>query len=929
MVKRQTQNFFRACQFMRSLSLSYATRVYANIGLLVAATLLLLACSSAEQDQVVADLPIAYIVRPVPIDPDSNPPAMVDPDVRNPIEFNAGGDVYIRDSSSPSASARNITSCITGGRGDVKDLESHYDGTKLIFSLRLEDPDPNDNVVPTWNIYEYDLTVGGCPRRLITDDIFAEKGDDLGPAYLPDGRIVFSSSRHSLTGAIQLDEGKPQFSPQEENQRVHNLVLHVMSSSGTSIRQITFNQSHDLDPSVLSTGEIMFSRWDHMGSSNVVNLYKVRPDGTELKLLYGAHGHNVGTNGSSVQFLSPRELENGRILAMMKPFNNSAGGGVPVIINAAQFADIRQTTWPYQGSGLGGSGQVDAVSLNVTTDGSISPAGRFRSIYPLLDGTNRALVSWSQCRLQRTDGGIEPCAGSVPASAVEALPIYGIYIYDLSKNIQLPVVIPKEGTVFEEPVVVTSRAEPEILFDKGAAFGLDATLLGENVGLLHIRSVYDFDGGYNRLGGVATDLADMSNPTVTDADGRPARYLRLIKGAYIPDDDTHDFLDRTAAFGRSNNRAVAIRQGMRELLGYVPVEPDGSVLTKVPANVPFTISVVDKDGRRIGGRHQNWLQLKAGEVLECNGCHDHSPTAPAQPLPHGYADAPTALNAGAPTTGLPFTGTTTDIDPVTPGLQEIIPDMGETMAEARIRALCPDGSGGTEYSAITCPELSPGIDPSFTDTWANGAVPDVTNLRYADLTTTLPDSAASVACQPSWTGSCRTVINYVTHIHPLWSLPRVDGAMNDRTCTSCHQLDGVVPPAAQLDLSNGDSDQEPNQYKSYRELLFADNEVDENGLDVQVFVGNLIDPVTGLEVIDPITGMPIPVFAPVRAQGPSMSIAGARASARFFNRFSVFDPLTETVDHTGLLTPAEIRLLSEWLDIGAQYYNNPFDAPTN
>jgi len=24
-----------------------------------------------------------------------------------------------------------------------------------------------------------------------------------------------------------------------------------------------------------------------------------------------------------------------------------------------------------------------------------------------------------------------------------------------------------------------------------------------------------------------------------------------------------------------------------------------------------------------------------------------------------------------------------------------------------------------------------------------------------------------------------------------------------------------------------------------------------------------------------------------------------------------------------------MRLLSEWVDIGAQYYNNPFDAPTN
>jgi len=411
-------------------------------------------------------------------------------------------------------------------------------------------------------------------------------------------------------------------------------------------------------------------------------------------------------------------------------------------------------------------------------------------------------------------------------------------------------------------------------------------------------------------------LAEMSDPTVTDADARPARYLRLVKGVYIPDDNTHDFLDRTAAFGRSDNQAQAISQGMREILGYVPIEADGSALTKVPANVPFTISVVDKDGRRIGGRHQNWMQLRAGEVLECNGCHDHNPTAPAQPLPHGYTDAPTALNTGAPTTGVAFTGTTTDIDPVTAGLQEIIPDMGETMAEARIRSLCPDGSGGTEYTAVTCPELSPSIDPDFTDVWANGAVPDVNNLRYTDLTTTLPDSVNSAYCQPSWTGGCRTVINYATHIHPLWSVSRAGGT---RTCTICHTNAGLVP-AAQLDLTDGPSDQEANHLKSYRELLFTDNQVDINGLDVQVFTGYLTDPDTGDLVLDAM-GNPVPVFETIEVQ-PSMSLDGSRGGT-FMSKF------LPGGSHEGDLTPAEIRLISEWLDNGAQYFNNPFDAPVN
>jgi len=61
--------------------------------------------------------------------------------------------------------------------------------------------------------------------------------------------------------------------------------------------------------------------------------------------------------------------------------------------------------------------------------------------------------------------------------------------------------------------------------------------------------------------------------------------------------------------------------------------------------------------------------------------------------------------------------------------------------------------------------------------------------------------------------------------------------------------------------------------------------------------------------------VPVPV-------SPSMSVAGAHAS-RFFNVFK------SGGSHSGWLTPAELRLLSEWLDIGAQYYNNPFDVPIN
>ncbi len=66
-----------------------------------------------------------------------------------------------------------------------------------------------------------------------------------------------------------------------------------------------------------------------------------------------------------------------------------------------------------------------------------------------------------------------------------------------------------------------------------------------------------------------------------------------------------------------------------------------------------------------------------------------------------------------------------------------------------------------------------------------------------------------------------------------------------------------------------------------------------------------------------------PILAPVNVN-PSMSAGGANASNRFFSRFDDAGDM-----HSGFLTDAEKRLIAEWLDVGAQYYNNPFDAPAN
>ena len=63
---------------------------------------------------------------------------------------------------------------------------------------------------------------------------------------------------------------------------------------------------------------------------------------------------------------------------------------------------------------------------------------------------------------------------------------------------------------------------------------------------------------------------------------------------------------------------------------------------------------------------------------------------------------------------------------------------------------------------------------------------------------------------------------------------------------------------------------------------------------------------------------------------PGSIVPGSANASCFFQTLEGLKmgcSVTGTVNHAGFLTAAELRLLSEWVDIGAQYYNNPFDAP--
>ncbi len=918
-------------------------RIVTRMVALSMASILIAACSDGVQlgtgqdaDPVVIDFPIAYIKSPLPTDDNG---VFQQQDLREQITFEFGADLFYRDRASISALPVNITERESNGLAGIRDVEIDYDGSRLLFAMRTpfeEGVDVEDQVA-TWNIWQYTFETDVL-ERVIQSPLTAEIGHDIMPKYLPDGRIIFASTRQHQSQGLLLDEGKQGFPAQDEDDNEFAFNLHVMDDNGDNLHQVTFNQSHDLDPSILANGQVVYSRWDHNQSNDAVNLYRMNPDGSNQELLYGQQSHDTGANGETIQFMQPRQVEDGRIMVLARPFTNTEGGGELIFIDTPQYLENTQPTKDNIGI-LAGPAQQDATVNNVVTDpGAPSPGGRYFSVYPIQDGTNRLMVSWTQCRLREIlpddgdpdtiDERIVACTEDNllnvliidpndmnPPTPVEgdflvAQPLYGIWIYDPRDDTQLPIVPGEEGFMFTEVVSADPRPIPPVVLN-GANDFMDPTLFDKSEAVLNIRNVYDFDGAL--LPGI--DPLALADP-LTLATDRPARFLRIVKAVSQPEDDIRD-IDNDA-FG------VTTAFGMKEIVGYAPIEPDGSVITKVPANAALMVSIVDENGMRITQRHQNWISVASGQELKCNGCHDAN-----SGLSHGRMDAFDSAYAGAPTAGGPFL----------PGLDPAlwVADVGETMAEVRMRLSCTP-------NCLLTSSVQTSMDLIYTDVWSANPLdvngdpinPDLM-YRYAGLAA----SPTTLACQSEWSWRCRAIINYETVIHPMWSLPRVvmfdddndpltpdvpmpdgNGGIVNNNCLNCHTptdpLNANAPrvPAGQLDLFTDAPRDVVLQHSVYRELLVTDNlQVLENGVvvDATQVIGQ---DENGVDILD---------FIPYASPA---SVGSARASSDFFDRFT--DPNNPSyVTHGNTLSKSELRLMAEWLDIGAQYYNNPFDAPEN
>ena len=133
--------------------------------------------------------------------------------------------------------------------------------------------DEDEPVQPSWGLWEYD--VSGQELTQLTQGDAANHIHDIDPAYLPDGRIIFSSSRQETSLTTLADEGKIQYrhlteDGAEDDLDARTFNLHILGRARdiNAVKQVTFNQSHDFNPSLTPDGRVLFSRWENNGPEN-------------------------------------------------------------------------------------------------------------------------------------------------------------------------------------------------------------------------------------------------------------------------------------------------------------------------------------------------------------------------------------------------------------------------------------------------------------------------------------------------------------------------------------------------------------------------------------------------------------------------------------------------------------------------------------
>lgn len=360
---------------------------------------------------------------------------------------------------------------------------------------------------------------------------------------------------------------------------VPTYTLFSMNADGSDITCLSYHETNEWQPSITNDGMIVFSRWDYVDRDSDIahHPWITSPDGRDSRAVHGNFPvAPTGRNDRPWMELDVRAIP----------------GSHRFIATAA----------PHHGQCYGSFVLVDP---DVEDDNAMAPLERItpENLFP------------------ESEKGQELYGTAWPLSEDYYLCVYGrdkknygIYLLDsfgnreaIYRDPSIACLSPIPLRPVTPPPVVPSPIREARLAAASARSEASPADVSANEALVCVVNAYD---------GMKPWPA-----------GEKITALRIIQ--LYPKATPNADVPRIGAGAQSLARAV---------LGTVPVESDGSAYFRAPAGKPVYFQALDSRGLAVQSM-RSLTYLQGGQVLTCQGCHEHRSRAPERP-----AQVPLALH---------------------------------------------------------------------------------------------------------------------------------------------------------------------------------------------------------------------------------------------------------------------------------------------
>jgi hypothetical protein len=185
--------------------------------------------------------------------------------------------------------------------GDIQGLELSYDTKRVLFAYAQYFPEvikakkTEKEGLPEasfYHLHEIDLATGKI--RQLTHGRY----DDLQASYLPNGDIVFQSSRRGTSVQVTTDSTRRTLNETLTDsfircggEAVRTQTLHRMAADGSDLRTLSPFETPEWYTAIDHDGRILYARWDYVDRDAriAMNLWSCNPDGSNPSIVFGNH----------------------------------------------------------------------------------------------------------------------------------------------------------------------------------------------------------------------------------------------------------------------------------------------------------------------------------------------------------------------------------------------------------------------------------------------------------------------------------------------------------------------------------------------------------------------------------------------------------------------------------------------------------------